>query len=272
MTSWISSVSITAPYLFSAQGISTFSLPTYLIVPETVVSLLATLVQFSLVTYLVVSLFIFISNQTFVAQAFTFSEKELNSLEDLIIGLSIICLFFMVNVFGLFCFFGDLAFNPTVITLYVISVILFLTPITLLFHFGFYFIINLKGAAANLSLLYELVLDYINVLSFFLRLNVQLVRIVIIGVIYVMYNEVILSYSYTYAPTLSYNHGTGMVGSLLVGFYLRVTLELIHTAIIFLAQFGAFLIMVVWLFQYLFTVFFGDVMEDHFHTLRNIRR
>jgi len=208
------------------------------------------------------------SNQVKIANMLSFSEKELNSIEDLYYTFSYIVSIFFINFFSLFCFFGKLAMSPIFIAVFVAGISLVLIPATLLTHLGYYFVVCLRGSSVNLSIVYELFLDYINTLSYFLRLVIQLVRIVIISVIFILYNEVIYSYSYIYSPVSCTSRPTNFVTDVILGVYVRVVFELVHVALIFIAQFSAFVVMLFWLFQYLCTLFFGLTLESYFEVLR----
>lgn len=70
----------------------------------------------------------------------------------------------------------------------------------MVYNFGFYFIISIRGGATTLSYIYELILDYVNLISFALRLCIQLVRVVVIGVTYYMYNHLFFVYNYLVMP------------------------------------------------------------------------
>lgn len=70
----------------------------------------------------------------------------------------------------------------------------------MVYNFGFYFIISIRGGATTLSYVYELILDYVNLISFALRLCIQLVRVVVIGVTYYMYNHLFFVYNYLTLP------------------------------------------------------------------------
>ena len=124
----------------------------------------------------------------------------------------------------------------------------------MLYNFGFYFIINIKGSAVTLSFIYELIQDNINLLSFFLRMYIQLVRLITISVTYYGYNHLVLSYNF------DVTHFTPDFFSFFLSF-MRFIFELVHTILIFIAQTLSFLMMILWLFQFLFTMFTNKPME-----------
>jgi len=71
-------------------------------------------------------------------------------------------------------------------------------PTFLLLDHGFYFILFLKGSANSLIILYEILLDYINIIAYFLRIFIQLVRLLIIFIGLYTFNELFIEYYYYY--------------------------------------------------------------------------
>jgi hypothetical protein len=70
--------------------------------------------------------------------------------------------------------------------------------------------------------------DYIHLLSFFLRINIQLIRLVIITCVFYMYNEMYIEFIY---PTLaSYPADTSVMGLVYAGagFLLKFTANLLY--------------------------------------------
>lgn len=84
-----------------------------------------------------------------------------------------------------------------------ISLLLYLValvPINLIYNWGTYFPIYIKGQSNKKNIFIELMTDYIHLLSFFLRINIQLIRLVIITCVFYMYNEMYIEFIY---PSLS---------------------------------------------------------------------
>jgi hypothetical protein len=102
-------------------------------------------------------------------------------------------------------------------------------PVNLLFDFGGFFLLYLRGAAASKSVLFELALDYVAVMAFFTRLVVQFVRLAIMFVVYFMMHEGVMVYQVgqnfipfsgsLYADT--FNNSWGKTG---VGYFFITTL------------------------------------------------
>jgi hypothetical protein len=64
----------------------------------------------------------------------------------------------------------------------------------LLFDFGLFFLLYLRGVATTKVLLFELAYDYIGVVAFFTRLLVQFVRLILMFVVYFMMHEAVMFY------------------------------------------------------------------------------
>lgn len=194
--------------------------------------------------------YLFKSN--FFFKTLTLCEEEINASDDFLVILYIVLLFFFFNFYGIFCFSYFSTFNVFVNLFILLFISLILLPLTALYNFGYYFIINIKGSGSSLSFFYELVQDNINLLSFFLRVYIQLVRLITITVTYFGYNHLVLSYNFT-STEFSLNSSVIVL--------IRFLFELVHTIIIFIAQMLSLMIMILWLFQFLFTVFVNKSME-----------
>lgn len=203
----------------------------------------------------------------FLTSLFSFSEKEVNALDDLLVCLLLIFLFFFFNFFGCFSFLFNCSYSLGFVFLFVTLICMLVSiPFAMAYNFGFYFIISIRGGATTLSYTYELILDYVNFISFTLRLCIQLVRIIVIGVTYYMYNHLFFVYNYLVTPSLSYNtNSTFELTSYLI-MWARLIFEVGHTFVIFGIQLTAFSVMILWLFQFLFTLFFSETLELSFIT------
>lgn len=74
--------------------------------------------------------------------------------------------------------------------------LLFGIPMMLLLNYRAFFMAYIRGNVGLKPLLMELVLDYINLIAFFLRFNIQLIRILIITAIFFLYNELFEEFLY----------------------------------------------------------------------------
>jgi len=201
----------------------------------------------------------------FLTSLFSFSEKEVNALDDLLVCLLLIFLFFFFNFFGCFSFLFNCSYSLGFVFLFTTLICMLVSiPFAMAYNFGFYFIISIRGGATTLSYTYELILDYVNFISFTLRLCIQLVRIIVIGVTYYMYNHLFFVYNYLVTPTISYNTTTSFELTNYLIMWARLVFEVGHTFVIFGIQLTAFSVMILWLFQFLFTLFFSETLELSF--------
>ena len=72
-------------------------------------------------------------------------------------------------------------------------------PLNLLYDFGLFFLMYLRGVATTKVVLFELAYDYIGVVAFFTRLLVQFVRLVLMFVVYFMMHEAVMVYQIGHA-------------------------------------------------------------------------
>jgi len=204
-------------------------------------------------------MFYIFKNNLFL-KSLSICEEEINSSDDFLLILSLVLFFFFFNFYGVFCFKFFNIFNVFLQLFVMLLISLVLMPLVALYNFGFYFIINIKGSGGSLSFTYELIQDNINLLSFFLRVYIQLVRLITIIVTYFGYNHLVLSYNFELNSLNS-----GFLSFLLV--FARFSFELVHTIIIFIAQSLSLMMMILWLFQFLFTVFTNKEMELTYNKL-----
>jgi hypothetical protein len=141
-------------------------------------------------------------------------------------------------------------------------------------NYGFFFIIYLKGSTSKNSINMELVTDLINLVSYFSRIFLQLVRLVIILGTFFLYNEVYLEYIY---PTLNYTIYTpsSILDVVVVSLQIQLKIilhflyELVHFFVLFLTQSTAFNMVILILLQFLYTSFTDTNLENFFTSKRN---
>lgn len=153
--------------------------------------------------------------------------------------------------------------------------ILFFIPIFLLYDYGMHFITYLRGAGSSSSLVMEFVYDCIAFASFFIRLSVQNVRILLITLTFFSLYEFILFFvnvnwfnsnfeqldkliTASNGMQTSYYYFLYVVNKLVYWIY-----ELLHTFFVTVAQFVAFFAMVFWLFLFLYTMFVVEEFEKY---------
>lgn len=139
-----------------------------------------------------------------------------------------------------------------------ISLLIFLlfgVPTMLLLNYRGFFMTYIRGNVGLKPLLFELILDYINLIAFFLRFNIQLIRIIIITAIFFLYNELFEEFIY---PNYDLTLTTNLTLSNLILIFANMIYEVGHFWIIFGMQSSATLFILTILFQFLYTqVFFN---------------
>ena len=117
-----------------------------------------------------------------VSTLVTEAEKEISSIDDLII--IFLVLFFVFGIYFMFYGFTQLSlyFN-NYSCVYVIMPFLFffiyVAPVCLLFDFGIYVFVYLRGSGPTAMLAAELLYDLINLFAYFIRVFIQLSRILL---------------------------------------------------------------------------------------------
>jgi hypothetical protein len=74
-------------------------------------------------------------------------------------------------------------------------------PFLLLLNWGAYFTVYIKGQSIKANMFVELATDIAHLLSFFLRINIQLIRLVIFAGVSYTYSELYLELVYPYINT-----------------------------------------------------------------------
>ena len=94
-------------------------------------------------------------------------------------------------------------------------------PISLLFQYGFFISYYLRGTTTTLSLFYEIILDFINLISFFLRILIQFIRIFLILLTVISLDELFIEFNMSfYNIFIDYNNTTWLTAFLLILQYL----------------------------------------------------
>jgi len=127
------------------------------------------------------------------------AEKEIFSIDD-----ALNLLFFLLFFFGVYFGFLFLSMSSSFTELFVfflpllfIFYFIVLIPFNLLFDFGLFFVVYLRGSSNTSSLFFECVYDYIGVIAFFTRLIVQFVRLVLMFVVYCMMHDTVMLQNYS---------------------------------------------------------------------------
>jgi len=185
------------------------------------------------------------------------SEKEIASLDDLILAVIIV-----TYVFG--CFFYISSWNimgsypELMLVVYLIPFLIYLVfgmPTVLLLDFSNYFLMFIRGCGAYSLFLAELMYDYINAGAFYVRLSVQWVRLFIMFLTFIVMHDTIalclisnslfagmIDYIWESFSNVAVTYGSIAYYSLTSVFItlFRLLFELGHTLFVCTAQFIAF--------------------------------
>lgn len=146
--------------------------------------------------------------------------------------------------------------------------LLFGIPLMLLLNYRAFFMTYIRGNVGLKPLLMELVLDYINLIAFFLRFNIQLIRILIITAIFFLYNELFEEFVY---PNYMINVSVNLNLTNLILIFANMIYEVGHFWIIFGMQSSATLFILTILFQFLYTQVFVNKFQTVFLFKRSQR-
>ncbi len=216
------------------------------------------------------------------------SEKEIGSLDDMILGLLI-----LVYIFGWYFyiyFITLLSTFPEVVLIFYsfpfLYYIIISMPTYLIYDFGIYFIAYLRGVGSSSLFTMELLYDYIACAAFYIRLMVQAVRLVLMTFTYISMHDLIVFFDFNSklffgfeSITEELSNVSGTFNSFSYFFFLVLPLkflywayEVLHTYFVVTAQFVAFFAMVFWLFLFLYTFFVLEKQENYFKEKRKLKK
>ena len=216
------------------------------------------------------------------------SEKELGSFDDILMPSIII-----IYTFGwyFFLFFWNLfSCAPELVLAFFFFPLLYYTilntPTFLLYDFGILFTCYLKGIAPSPNLIFELMFDYVSVISYYVRILTQAVRLALMFSAYAGMHDFVLymDYSHRYLTgnesiweeisniDCSTSSITYFFLGTLPGILLNWMYEVFHTFFVVTGQFVAYFGMIFWLFLFLFTFFVIEKQESYFEERRKFRQ
>ena len=221
-----------------------------------------------------------------VSTLITEAEKEISGIDDLII--IFLVLFFVFGIYFMFYGFAQLSmyFN-NYSCIYVLMPFLFffvyVAPVCLLFDFGIYLFVYLRGSGPTSMLAAELLYDLINLFAYFIRVFIQLSRILLMLIAAGSLQEFIFYFGLDYRMLVCNDSFIDTIynlefnaKSLTLFFFTKLPLfilywnyEIFHTYFVVTIQTIAFFAMVFWLFFYLFSFFFSESHEIFFKQRRS---
>lgn len=162
-------------------------------------------------------------------------------------------------------------FTGVLLAIAIIVTIVILIPLSLLFNWGFYAPIYIKGQSIKKNLLIEFFTDYIHFISFFLRINIQLIRLVILSSIFYMYNEMYYEFIHPiYNLNVLYFTPVYFSDYLYIGLesifiiILNIFYEISHFWVLLFMQSNAFGVIVFIITQFLYTVYLFNRVQMFF--------
>jgi len=200
----------------------------------------------------------------------TFAKNSVNNIHDFGLLTLILLSLLVANLFSLF-YFIPVQYNSFLV--WVLILLVFITiilPVYILKNYGSYYLSYLRGAGLSNLLLKEIFDDFVSVLSFFLRINIQLIRVLIATIFFavvcdywehtgaVSYNMMLEGNLVTFLDYLSF-------GSTYIWFVLfRLLYEVGHFWILFFIQTNAFSMILVMLVQFLYVCYLIERLESFF--------
>ncbi len=216
------------------------------------------------------------------------SEKELGSLDDILMPSIVIIYtfgwYFYLYCWNLFSCAPELALGFFFFPLLYYTILN--TPTFLLYDFGILFTCYLKGVVPSPNLLFELLFDYVSVISYYVRILTQAVRLALMFSAYAGMHDFVLymDYSHRYMTgsesiweeianvNASVSSVTYFFLGTLPGILLNWMYEVFHTFFVVTGQIVAYFGMIFWLFLFLFTFFVIEKQESYFEERRKFRQ
>lgn len=143
--------------------------------------------------FIIVALLIFresLAKNHIIGKFLYYVEHELSNVSNFTILLSLASLIVFLDLLTFVSSVTAIYYNSVIgwVAILVVFMVLVI-PIFILHDHSFYFLAFLRGSSTKSLLLWELVVDYINVVSFFLRINIQLIRVLIVTIFFMIFNE-----------------------------------------------------------------------------------
>lgn len=229
-----------------------------------------------------------IDHDFLIANVTVESEEEIGSIDDILIGSSLLVFIFF------WYFYSNFYFQMVDTPEYCVAVFLFpflfflilFIPLQLSYDFGLYFVCYLRGVGKAPTSYVEVMYDYIGFAAFFIRLIVQNVRLILMLFTFASFHELVITHgmekewvigneSFLEDLTAGISSPSGFCYFLifkLSGHIIYFFYELFHLLFVVTAQIIAFNAMVFWLFLFLYTMFSTEVHEKFFSVKRLLKK
>lgn len=207
-------------------------------------------------------------------------DQETASFEDLIIFIVFFSAFF-INTFDI-ASSSDMLWVGVNATFFLLFICFFflviVTPVSVLGTIGQNCFIYIKGTDKFNALMSYLVFDAIATLAFFLRFFLQIIRWGLFITTYYLLHEFVFEWSYNLVLSIFYPSylfqsviyyiNNNAILTILIQF-LRFIFEVFDTCLILVIQITAFIAVILWLFNYLFSLSIDDMYESLFENKLN---
>ena len=149
------------------------------------------------VLYFLIGLYSASAQKTFLRSIFNIIYYLLGYIEKELMNLSALLKFilFLILFLGSFAFISLLI--PTIsiflsfvfysLLLLVVSVLII--PVYLIYSYGIFYIAYIRGSSLKKNIFFELLVDGLNLTSYFLRINIQFIRIFLVIAMFFLYDE-----------------------------------------------------------------------------------
>ena len=216
------------------------------------------------------------------------SEKEITAFDDIILTIVILCYvfgwYFIIHCWSIVSIMPEL-----ILVFYLLPGLYYIIigiPTFLIYDFGIFFLMYLRGVGASSVLFFELMYDYIAVIIFYTRILVQGIRLILMIATYASLNDLILFFSFNQKMFLSSENFWDELCSVSItldslSYFFLFSLpsrfiywiyEILHTFFVVTVQFAAFFAIVFWLFLFLYTFFVIEKQENYFSERRLFRK
>lgn len=161
-------------------------------------------------------------------------------------------------------------------SVFMLLAMIILWPISLIYNWGAYTTIYIKGESTKGNLLVQVFMDYFYVISFFLRINLQFLRLLILSGVFFMYNEFYFEFIYPvynfesiqFTPTAWNDYAFIGLKTILASIF-RFIYELGHMWVVVIMQANAFAMILFLILQSLHTVYLAQKLQAFFKSKRN---
>lgn len=201
-----------------------------------------------------------------------FIEEEVSAINDVFFFIFILSFFITSQTIIIFLF-GSLNSFWLLIS-YIISIVIlliFFVPLTMVFNFGLNSVAYIIGSSSKGSTLKEYPSDIIGTFAYFLRINIQLIRFVLLTVTFLTYNEIYLNEArFSFLQTVELTDLNTLFDYVSYGLlefckgYIRLLFELSHYWVIFFIQGNTLIVIVLILMQFLYTLFIFNKLCEYY--------